>query len=115
MSEQLNRIFDVLSLTNGYVMSTNATCTLSSWIYSLLWSAATFRNPFWEPVSLEALLSLAYIHLTMKSVGSKIWPRHITLSMEIEAPAPPALDKFRKIAFSFNLAPEPGLVIATCK
>lgn len=33
--------------------------------------------------------------------------------MEIETPAPPALDKFRIIAFSFTLALEPGLVMAT--
>lgn len=48
-----------------------------------------------------------------KSSGFKLWPCHILLSTEIEARAPPALNTFRIIGFSFTSAPEPALVMAT--
>ncbi len=97
----------------------NVKCLLSSWIYSVLQGAATFRNSSGNQ-NLWRLYCFSHIFIlqrsiSYRSIGSEVWPCHIILSMEIETPAPPALDKFRIIAFSFTLALEPELVKATCK
>lgn len=47
--------------------------------------------------------------ISYKSIGLKIWQCHMMLSMEIEIPAPSALDKFCIIPLSFTFAWEPSL------
>lgn len=109
--------FWFLLVTRGYMEYTHMSSMWCIKIYSMLSGSSTTRNHrLWKKhvngFIVSYIFSLQW-NISDKSIGSQLWPCHITLSMEIENPAPPALDKFRIIAFSFTLALQPGLVMAT--